>query len=450
MSGIQPTVFALGAALVSILLTSCGNPVQTNTGPGTETIGLVMHVTYPSGRPARGARAYVRTARYLADTAAATPPSPDAVVDSLGYVRFDGLPVDEYRIEVRDTSSFTALIDCDARGHDDSLIDLGVRTLTLAARVHGTIRAAGATTYLRIRGLERVLRVSDSMVYNMHQLPAAALSLHCLAQWPDTALEHESALEIEPGAQHSIVHVLLPGGSSPFDGDTLRATTVHIQSLPTWTGSIVVGSIEARRLTCRILGSGITTIRTATWDSIDVQDTCSGIVDIGPLTAETVRYKSCVSSIAGLSSVRAQRSWLSFLGSSTFNLGRLEGDSVRVDDDGSGVVRIDSCAVRTAHIRQGGSGECTINGQARSMRLSVEANGVCDGFGLLCDSVWVSLLDHGEARVYAGTYLETNNTGSGAIYYRGTPFVAHNGTGTVEPALAASVSFTGDPAEWRK
>jgi hypothetical protein len=419
-------------AILSGIAIQCG-PIETSQGPGTETIGVTACVTYPSGLPAGNAKVFVRPVDYLADTSGyGAAPMPDAVTDSLGYFSADGFSSGEYRIEVRDTALSAILIPCTLENANDSIVDIGKQTLLPAGALYSVLKSTGSISYIRIRGMERVVRAKDSLEYTIHQLPAGDMPFHFTSVLPDTVVTNEAPVAIVQGKKDSLSYILQPSDGVVRDYDTLKSTVMQIHTVPTWSGGFTARCLTADQLTWRSYGFGMGSIDSMACHVVNIHDYSSGIINFGITACDTLRCISAGTSQLTFDTIRTHHLSLRLQGSSRFKINKLSSDSIHIRDDGVGLNRTDSCFVDAARIVHNGSSEYILTGRARKTEFIGSGTGTFDARGFRCDSVNVRLLNSGIVYVHAVTYLETNNTGTGTIYYTGTPVVKNVGPGVVK------------------
>lgn len=149
--------------VISIIIGCSTGPNIAGTESGSQTSnGFTAVVMYPGGTPAAFTKIRVRERDYLADTANTVRKSliskSDLFTDKMGRFTVNSLDTGEYIIEAFDTNGNAAAVPC--RLPDDTMINLGTRTLSPM----GTITVFTAAPYvnglLRVHGLERCIRTS--------------------------------------------------------------------------------------------------------------------------------------------------------------------------------------------------------------------------------------------------------------------------------------------------
>jgi len=120
--------------------------------------------------------------------------------------------------------------------------------------------------------------------------------------------------------------------------------------------------------------------------------------------------------IKALQPISTQRLWLETEGSGDIQIGALTATELATRIEGSGNIEVVSGAVNKA-IHQ------------------IEGSGDIDASGMRAKEVYTNTSGSGNMRVWAEDYLEAKISGSGDVYYKGTPKVKVNssGSGKISP-----------------
>ncbi len=163
------------AASVAAVLSCSKTPLA---GWGSETTnGVTACVVRADGSPAAHAEVRLRPGDYLSPAAASAKPAiftADAWTDDSGRFEITGIDAGAFRIEINDGRS-ALLLSCSLANNDT--INLGVDTLRPYAAISGAIDSAGAPAYVRVLGLERLVRAGSDGHYALTDLPQADLDI---------------------------------------------------------------------------------------------------------------------------------------------------------------------------------------------------------------------------------------------------------------------------------
>lgn len=88
---------------------------------------------------------------------------------------------------------------------------------------------------------------------------------------------------------------------------------------------------------------------------------------------------------------------------------------------GSGNITMNTASTSSTDLNLSGSGDVTLNGTSPNFTTSLSGSGNISAYGLAADSVTVELSGSGDIQVTANAKLDASVTGSGNIYYKGTP-----------------------------
>lgn len=186
------TPAAWAGVCAALLIMACFETADPDRlqGPSTETIGLSGKARLPDNSPAAGARVVVRPAAFLADTQETPEPVPvggETLVDSAGAWRLKALPPGPYAIELRAPDGTGALVLCTLRLAEGRTKAAPDARLGPPAVLRGRVehpRAPGASVFVQVYGLDRIIRVTDpDGSWRLGGLPAGrhVLRLHSAA-----------------------------------------------------------------------------------------------------------------------------------------------------------------------------------------------------------------------------------------------------------------------------
>jgi hypothetical protein len=161
----------LSSVCACILIMTCVGNLTVGPGTGSETTnGFLAVIRYQDGSPASGATVKIRPSDFLkgvspALSGIAASAVVDAVTDSSGRFSIRDVELDDYVIEVIDSSGSEGAL-LRARAIADSVVDFGVQFLDPLGRISGTLDYSGlpdtAAVYLQIYGIDRIDQVDLS------------------------------------------------------------------------------------------------------------------------------------------------------------------------------------------------------------------------------------------------------------------------------------------------
>lgn len=168
-------------------LLRCGSP--TDTAGTTNTGNARVAAVYPDHSPAANALVRLRPADYTADTVNALAKSRrnaiDIRTDNRGLALLQSIGNGSYTIEITDETGNAAMVGCRVDG-GDAVIDSDTATLRPFAVVSGT---AAPGVYIRVAGLERVVRVGADSLFEIDDLPAGTHRLNVVSGAASTVLD---------------------------------------------------------------------------------------------------------------------------------------------------------------------------------------------------------------------------------------------------------------------
>jgi hypothetical protein len=177
-----------GASFLCLLTSQCVVP-SNMAGNGSQTPNsIVIGMLYqPGGKgPARGDSVVMRSYDYLADikklskrSATDTPFIRRTCTDDSGHFQFYSIPRGMYYIEGHDNSNNRVLIEVDSSLFQNGIIELPPDTLKAAASIHGKLLTGYDSSggYIRVLGLDAVVRINTDSTYALNNLPAGDLRL---------------------------------------------------------------------------------------------------------------------------------------------------------------------------------------------------------------------------------------------------------------------------------
>ncbi|TXK52420.1 DUF2807 domain-containing protein [Pontibacter qinzhouensis] len=108
---------------------------------------------------------------------------------------------------------------------------------------------------------------------------------------------------------------------------------------------------------------------------------------------------------------------------------RFEANEFTTQINGSGKIKANFTAEH-AFTRITGSGKAELQGAAEQQDVSISGSGKAHTFNLATERAIVTISGSGDAEVLVADILEANITGSGRVYYKGTPTVNSRITGS--------------------
>ncbi|MFP4013407.1 MAG: hypothetical protein ACLFVQ_04925 [Chitinispirillaceae bacterium] len=177
--------------ILSVLLARCSNPTAGGSGTDVGNARVAVVAYRPDGTPAADALVRVRSSAFLAP-----PPEQienmevklDARTDHAGRAVISGVDTGSYTLEIIDRvetvdSTFAALITFSVAGAGDN--DLGRLDLKSAAGLTGFVDIGDLDSslhvYVRIRGLDRIVRTDSAGRFSFEDLPESDLQIDILA-----------------------------------------------------------------------------------------------------------------------------------------------------------------------------------------------------------------------------------------------------------------------------
>ena len=156
-------ITALTAGL-AVLGCSLNALLDTNQGPGSETVALVGGVVYPGGTKVLQAKVIVRRTDYVAPIPGGLSKQSvfktETTTDSIGHFLVDSLDTGDYCIEVNDGKSNAVVLHHSVRVRT-GLFNLPVDTLRPTGSIAGVINPQSqnlSPLYVQVFGLERIAR----------------------------------------------------------------------------------------------------------------------------------------------------------------------------------------------------------------------------------------------------------------------------------------------------
>jgi len=146
---------------------------------------VIASVYASSGKPASGAAIRLRRADYVETLMLSNHSShnyADMVTDSNGTFAIDSLDTGYYTIEATDRTKEAVLIRFTISGAKPWTIHLNADTLRPFATIKGRIdrNSPFDLHFIQVKGLERLVEISDDGFYSLSDLPAGIFSLRCI------------------------------------------------------------------------------------------------------------------------------------------------------------------------------------------------------------------------------------------------------------------------------
>jgi hypothetical protein len=171
------------AAVAAACIVSCSKaPLLSNGGVSETTNGVAALILYPDGKLCTSAIVRLRSADYLTALPGGQQPSSvsiDSLTDNQGKLHIAGVGPGSYVIEVSDTLGNAIAIKADVPKLD-TLIDLGVRLISPAGEISGTVVSSlsGQQVFVRLPGIECSVSVNQATgEFLLTRLPAGSYGL---------------------------------------------------------------------------------------------------------------------------------------------------------------------------------------------------------------------------------------------------------------------------------
>ena len=102
---------------------------------------------------------------------------------------------------------------------------------------------------------------------------------------------------------------------------------------------------------------------------------------------------------------------------------------------GSGKIKVENLTVEKTELKISGSGTVSASGKAENINAFISGSGKMKAAGLEANDASVDISGSGSAEVWAKKTLNAVVSGSGIIYYKGSPHITlrSSGSGKIRP-----------------